>query len=273
MKIAQEMITPEIAQEYLKFNTENYRSLNKSRVISYSSDMKAGRWQLNGEGIKFNREGRLIDGQHRLQAIVRAGVPVQMLVIRDVEDDVNIYDIGATRSMGQIAKARGIVDKWYSQVVAVAGYIVNNGDTNHMYSGKAAVLDYAEKHEEMITQAVRLSTLGGGNGLCKKSAVIAATYCLLRDGWDGSEIGDFFRIVNSGIPQGHYEASAAFIFRNMVLVNKSHSPEERKLLFSATISAYKDFSGAKARSMKYKFSMDSMELLHRVRMQDGLVGK
>jgi len=98
MDITQEKITPDMAQEYLKFNTENYRSLSKDRVISYASDMKNGRWQFNGESIKFSENGQLIDGQHRLQAIIRAGVPVDMLVIRGVKDDVDIYDIGAQRS-------------------------------------------------------------------------------------------------------------------------------------------------------------------------------
>ena len=273
MEIRQEKITPEMAQEYLKYNTENYRSINNGRVISYSNDMKSGKWQMNGEAIKFSEDGKLLDGQHRLQAIVRAGIPVEMLVIRGVKDDVSLYDIGATRSLGQIAKARGIADKWYTQMVAVASFIVNNGDVNHQYSGKAAVLDYAEKNADELTKAVRITTLGGGNGFCKKAAIIAATYCLMRDGYDAGEIGDFYRIVNSGIPQGHYESSAAFIFRNMVLVNRSHSPEERKLLFSSAISAYKDFSEGKVRQLKYKFSMDSMELLHRIRLQDGLTSK
>lgn len=137
MDIRQETITPEMAQEYLKFNTENYRSLNKLRVISYSNDMKAGKWQLNGEAIKFDTEGKLIDGQHRLQAIVRANVPVKMLVIRGIQEGVNLYDIGSTRSMGQIAKARGIVEGWYSQVMACASWIVNNGES-HGLAGKSS---------------------------------------------------------------------------------------------------------------------------------------
>jgi hypothetical protein len=108
MTINQEVITPAMAQEYLKFNTENYRSINNVRVISYAADMKAGRWQLNGEGIKFDTNGTLIDGQHRLQAIVRAGVPIEMLVIRGIEAGTNLYDIGAGRSLAQISKAMGI---------------------------------------------------------------------------------------------------------------------------------------------------------------------
>lgn len=272
MDITQEKITPEMAQEYLKFNTENYRSLSKDRVISYAADMKNGRWQFNGESIKFSENGQLIDGQHRLQAIIRAGVPVDMLVIRGVKDDVDIYDIGAQRSLGQIAKARGVVNGWYSQVMACAGWVVDNSD-HHRLSGKATVIRYAEEHANEIERAVRYSTLGASGGICKKSAIIAAVYCLIRDGFPQPEIGDFFRIANSGIPQGHYDPSSALIFRNMVQQHNSHSPEEKRLLFSAVISALNDFVAGKQRQMKYKFDIKSYELLNKIRMADGLTDK
>lgn len=272
MQIAQERITPDMAQEYLKYNTENYRSINKSRVISYANDMKAGKWQLNGEGIKFDSNGRLIDGQHRLQAIVHANVPVDMLVIRNVPTGTNLFDIGSGRSLGQISKAMGISESWHTAVVACANYIVNNGDA-HALKGKGTTLDYLQEHIETITKAVRYSTIGASGAICKKTAIIAAVYCLLRTGVSGSDIGDFFRIANTGIPTGHYDASSACIFRNMVQVNNSHSPEEKKLLFSATVSAITDFIEGKTRQNKYKFQMSSWELLHRIRVEDGLTTK
>ena len=272
MEIRQEHITPELAQEYLKYNTENYRSINKFRVMSYASDMRNGKWQLNGEAIKFDVNGKLIDGQHRLQAIVSAGEPVDMLVIRGVEEGVNLYDIGSNRSMGQIAQARGVVNGWYTQVIAVANWMVNNSN-HHAGIGKAVILQYAEEHAAAIEKAVRYSSLGSQKPICKKSAVAAAIYCMIRDGMPESEIGDFFRIANSGIPQGHYDPSPALIFRNMAQVNNSHSEEEKRLLFSAAISAVKDFIAGKSRLMKYKFTMESYELLHKVRQMDGIAAE
>lgn len=273
MEIRQEAITPEMAQEYLKHNTENYRGLNKDRIISYAGDMARGKWQLNGEGIKFDEEGKLIDGQHRLHAIVRAGVPVEMLVIRGVQQGVNIYDVGSTRSMGQIAKARGIVPGWYSATMAVAGWIVNNGESNHKYSGKATILQYAEEHAEDITRAVRYCTVGSSSCICKRSPIISAVYCMIRDGVNQEDMADFFRIANTGLPHGHFEPSPALIYRNMVQESNNNNPEEKKLLFSAAVSAFSDFMAGKQRMMKYKFSVNAYELMHRVRVMDGLTDK
>ena len=52
-----EIITPQIASEYLAKNTNNYRVLSKSKVDVYAEDMRNGNWQENGEGIAFGEDG------------------------------------------------------------------------------------------------------------------------------------------------------------------------------------------------------------------------
>ncbi|KAF7277615.1 hypothetical protein GWI33_002970, partial [Rhynchophorus ferrugineus] len=78
-----ETITPDLARQYLAFNTHN-RNVRSYRVKGYAADMRDGRWTLNGEAIKFSADGTLLDGQHRLQAVIEADVAVQMLVVRGV---------------------------------------------------------------------------------------------------------------------------------------------------------------------------------------------
>ena len=72
-----ETITPEKAVEYLRHNTNNYRKLSLATVSKYVAEIKAGRWQLNGETIVFGEDGILKDGQHRLAAIAKAGKPIE----------------------------------------------------------------------------------------------------------------------------------------------------------------------------------------------------
>lgn len=93
MKVDVETITPKMAEEYLKHNKIN-RTLKDKRVTSYANDMKDGAWQLNGEAIRFNKSGDLIDGQHRLNAIIRANKPIQTVVMRGINDTVSVYDRG-----------------------------------------------------------------------------------------------------------------------------------------------------------------------------------
>lgn len=81
-----ETITPQMAQVYLTHNTDNRKQ--RSYIVSfYARQMKQGDWQLNGDAVRFSKEGRLIDGQHRLKACIEAGVPFTTLVVRGLDGE------------------------------------------------------------------------------------------------------------------------------------------------------------------------------------------
>jgi hypothetical protein len=73
-------VTPAMADAWLKANIGN-RRLSDRTVDLYARDMAAGRWLMNGEAIQLAVDGTLLNGQHRLAAIVKSGVTVKMLVI------------------------------------------------------------------------------------------------------------------------------------------------------------------------------------------------
>ncbi len=94
------MVTPEMAGDWLAKNPHN-RKLRDLRVRRYAEDMKAGAWKSNAETIKFSPDGTLIDGQHRLAAIIFADVTVEMLVAKNVDPGVfDTVDTGGTRVIG-----------------------------------------------------------------------------------------------------------------------------------------------------------------------------
>ena len=79
MKINVETITPDIAKQWLTKNVNN-RKLRSATCAKYARDIKQGNWRLTHQGIAFDKSGNLVDGQHRLQAIIQAGMPVPMVV-------------------------------------------------------------------------------------------------------------------------------------------------------------------------------------------------
>lgn len=102
-----ELITPTVAEKYLAKNTHN-RTIRQHRVDAYADDMTAGNWQWNGEAIKFAENGTLLDGQHRLLAIVQSGVPVKMMVVRGLPNSTqHTMDTGAKRTFSDVLKLRG----------------------------------------------------------------------------------------------------------------------------------------------------------------------
>lgn len=105
-----ETITPDVAEELLKINRTN-RPQTRLVINQYATAMKQGRWKLNGETIKLDTHGHLLDGQHRLMACVESECSFQSYVAYDVERDTfDTIDVGKKRSAGDILSIEGAVD-------------------------------------------------------------------------------------------------------------------------------------------------------------------
>lgn len=99
-------ISPEEAEMLLnEHNPYNYRKINLGTVKIYAKDMKDGNWKENGETIKIDKNGNVIDGQHRLQAIVDSGVTIELIIIEGLDPSVaDTIDIGRKRTIEQYLK-------------------------------------------------------------------------------------------------------------------------------------------------------------------------
>jgi hypothetical protein len=104
-------ITPALAKQWLRNNFRN-RSLREETVDAYARDMANGLWVPTHQGLAFNDRDELIDGQHRLHAIVRAGVTIRMMVTFGLPAKIegsemttmDAVDRGATRSVADQLK-------------------------------------------------------------------------------------------------------------------------------------------------------------------------
>ena len=106
MRVEKKVITPKEASKILaEQNPYNYREVNWATVDIYANDMKSGNWKENGETVKFDINGNLIDGQHRFWAIVKSGVPILCIIVYDLDPSVaDTIDIGRKRSIEQYLK-------------------------------------------------------------------------------------------------------------------------------------------------------------------------
>lgn len=103
-------ITPEHALDILEnAKNMNFRSLRSGYAAQLAAQMSAGAWHLNGEAIKFDESGILVDGQHRLKACVLSGVPLRTWLVRGVPRDAEM-DMGHARLTHDRLTAQGEVD-------------------------------------------------------------------------------------------------------------------------------------------------------------------
>jgi hypothetical protein len=107
-------ITPDLAKEWMDRHARvvagnraanggkarDNRPVRWDDVDGYARDMKAGKWDLNGESIKIAWDGTVPDGQHRLRGCVKAGVPFRSVVVTGVDpESQDTMDTGNKRRL------------------------------------------------------------------------------------------------------------------------------------------------------------------------------
>lgn len=120
------IITPEVARSMLEKNNSN-RPLAKPWVSELASRMKKGEWLFNGDTIRMNGSN-LIDGQHRLHAVIESGVAIRTIIVDNLDFCVfKTIDDGRRRSASDtlsvigekntsnLAAALTVVDCYYRQ--------------------------------------------------------------------------------------------------------------------------------------------------------------
>jgi hypothetical protein len=126
----------ELAQLYLESNTGN-RNISVSTVSRYADQMKRGLWKMTGETISIDSSGRLLNGQHRLSAVVKADVKVDMLVVHGVETDAQAFmDTGKNRSVGDVFSLNKVknahqLSSMTSQLMAMERGDISSGRNNN----------------------------------------------------------------------------------------------------------------------------------------------
>ena len=163
-------ITPDMARDMLEKNMANNRKLNHNTIKRYARIMKAGGWNLTHQGIAFDDKGELIDGQHRLQAIVMANVPITMMVTYNVEHtdgEAFTIDMGQKRTTQNIIQISGIDDEVYTRMAPFAsGYMRFKMARNSGAPDPVEIVSYIDRHYEAFNDVMNIlgavSTRGQG---------------------------------------------------------------------------------------------------------------
>lgn len=136
MKAELRTITPAWAAKTLKDKNTDNRAMNIKHVAKLADEIKSGRWKVNGDTICIN-DDRLIDGQHRLAAVVQTGITIQSFVIEGIPSDVfDTKDVGKRRSPGDTLSVRGEKNSYRlaSALALTDRYMTCRGDQNVNYS-------------------------------------------------------------------------------------------------------------------------------------------
>lgn len=142
-------MTPELALHYLSNNPAN-RPVSQARVNQLAAMMANGQWALNGETIVISSTGRLLDGQHRLAAVVKYGGYVPMLVATGALDAAfGTIDIGAKRTVGQICGMHGVPNAKMAAGAAAILFRMFHGCGSTVPVPAPCILEVVERYPEI----------------------------------------------------------------------------------------------------------------------------
>lgn len=100
-------VTPDMARNMLASNPVN-RRISERAVSDLSKAILNNDWQITHQGIAFYEDGSLADGQHRLTAVIKANVPVHMMITKGLAKDAAMsIDSGRRRSLIDGVKISG----------------------------------------------------------------------------------------------------------------------------------------------------------------------
>ena len=214
-------VTPTMALEWLDKNEDN-RPLQQNHIALLARTMINGDWQFNGESIKFDTTGNILDGQHRLWACTEAKLAFKTLVTtnlpRSVFDTIDTGEIRRAADILAINKETN-VHILVSTVKNVGRYYAGNL-LNHMKLTNREVESLLEQHpkvREYVTKAVsnRVNFIGGG--------IIAACW-YLASRKHKADANQFFESLTSGT--NLTVASPILVLRNK-LIDVRSSPLKR----------------------------------------------
>jgi len=131
------VVTPKQAQKWLEGNVDN-RNLREARVLQLAQVLQRGEWELTGDALVFDEDDTLLNGQHRLTAVVIADIPARFIILRGVPAKAQeVFDSGLARTLGDQLQRRGVP---YYTYVSSALFWLHRLE----YSEESGVAHYAE---------------------------------------------------------------------------------------------------------------------------------
>jgi len=145
-----QFVTPAMATEWLAHNDMN-RDLRRSTVNQYAVAMQEGRWFCNGQPIIIATDGTLLDGQHRLSAIVAYGKPVEMYVTRGIEKAAfDTIDNGVARKSAHVLQCKKVKHPNMCAAIARSSIAYVNGLNPKNGLDRQLITNFVEEHPYIV---------------------------------------------------------------------------------------------------------------------------
>lgn len=215
MRFKVETITPDRARKMLD-RTESLgftnRTISKSRVEKLAHAIVTGQWLVTHQGIAIGEDGRVIDGQHRLRAIVVADQAVDMLIVRETEAETfAVVDTGSARTTADSLKIAGYTNPNHVSAIvrSVITYRALVGTTDDFARSlrlvtTSDVLDFLDddRHRDAVGSGVEVGRRVAGQlaryGLTSSLGISVVLVRLMPNELGQTTVAEFYARLGDG---------------------------------------------------------------------------
>ena len=229
-------ITPEIANGFLSRNSKN-RHINHKRVDELAREMSEGRFQFNGDTIRIDADGEMLDGQHRCHACVKAGVSFRSIVVTGLERSVMpTIDQHSKRTGGHVLQILGVNNANATAAVARHSAGIANGDLRSTRVSATELLEILAAHPDIEKSASRTR-----KSFPKCGTMLGAIHYIASFLGKTEDAEAFVSVWETGVP--HYSGCAAHVARERAMRSNSSSTNKMTStdLMKMIIGAWNNF--------------------------------
>lgn len=197
------LVTPDQAAQWLATRFDNERPIRRNKVKSFARDMRQDNWHWIGDPIRFSndKDQRLVDGQHRLTAVVESG-RAQWFPVLNIPTEARAgIDTGTSRTLGDLLGFGGHIKG--RELAAIVRRLLVYREGLQGTSGGTYVpthsegMEFTEKHEEDLRDATNVAERMHRSGLgISPSAFGAAYFCCAKV--NKQEADDLFERMVTG---------------------------------------------------------------------------
>lgn len=196
------VITPQQAASWIEHANVNNRNVSWEFVGFLADQIRSGYWVVDGNPIRLDYNGKILDGQHRLLAIMESATAVESFVTTGLAPKAQqVMDTGRRRSLGDQLKLKGEKNTQQLAATITRIWLTRIGEnalrnpTRYRPSVPAALKLLAEE------PGIRLAVREGGRTSQKLGgtsvAVLAASYYLFSEK-DQEHADQFFEQLRDG---------------------------------------------------------------------------
>ena len=221
-------VTPKKAAEYLQRNTAN-RPLAKRAVREFAQAMRRGEWLVTHQGVAFDTTGALVDGQHRLAAVIEADIPVEMTVFTEVPVGAfDVLDTGKRRNAADVLAIEGEKSAVLLAAMVRTVWLYQNRPELSWSGGDAGVSNHQivqtlQQHPKLRDFVAVGEQVGTATGMIK-SAAAAASYLVTQA--SSRDLTPWFDGIIEGT--GLVKSDPRLLFRR-VMFNHTRKPAGQPL--------------------------------------------